>query len=501
MPEPSKERKPSRLSRPEELVDRTLGEFRLLRRLGAGAMAEVYLAEQPSLGRIVAVKVLQPERTAGFDGSMVERFEREAKAAGGLNHTNIVQVYQTGEHEGVHFIVQEYVQGNNLAEQIRRVGPPELHQGLRWMQQIAEALHAASEASIVHRDIKPENIMLTRDLTAKVTDFGLAQLNQQGDQKNLTQTGTSMGTPLYMSPEQIRGEKVDHRSDQYSFGVTCYHMFAGRPPFSSANSVTVAVQHLQDIPSPLTKHRADLPFELCETIHRMMSKDPNNRFQSTSEILAAVARLHHLPVNSTLRAPTEIWSWMTKTLPRWHAIAAALVATAAVGALAGQFLTLNHKIPNIEPDVFEEKQSAAEQFAAAMLNSKNESAWLAVHKHYPESDEWRYAQLHLAIFYLSHIPPDLRRADEVLTELVAWTDVNPEEYARLRALALATQAMLARQTEDTEAEGLYLEQLRREDLISEDERDELIDVAPRRLKTYWNRIRPPSRDGRPLRDL
>ena len=496
MSESPEERNPPSLSQPEELVDRTIGEFRLLRRLGAGGMAEVYLAEQPSLGRVVAVKILQPDRIAGFDHSIVERFEREAKAAGGLNHSNIVQVYLTGEDRGIHFIVQEYIQGNNLSQQIRRVGPPELAQGLQWMQQIAEALHAANEAGIVHRDIKPENIMLTRDLSAKVTDFGLAQLNQQEDQKNLTQTGTAMGTPLYMSPEQIRGNKVDHRSDQYSFGVTCYHMFAGRPPFSSGNPVTVAVQHLQDIPAPLSQHRADLPQEVCVAIHRMLAKDPNDRYQSTSELLTVIASLQNLSVSTSLRTSNGVAVWLRNTLPTWRSVVAALVVTVIAGALAGSRITSKQRLPEVSFE-YERKDSAAEQFAAAMVHPGSESAWMAVTEYYPGQIEARFAQLHLALLHLTQVPPDPEQADILLDDLLSWTDLRPGEQHQLRALALATRVMIADRENNETDERLYREQLFQEDLISEDELQNLIESAPRPLRNYWNRNQTPGPQSGP----
>jgi serine/threonine protein kinase len=139
-----------------------------------------------------------------------------------------VQIITTGREGNISYIVQEYVPGLNLSQWMKKHGYPDYGTGLKWMQQIASALRAASEAGIVHRDVKPENIMVTRSGVAKVTDFGLAQLNQPSSPRmNLTQVGTTMGTPWYMSPEQIQGEKLDYRSDQYSLGVTCYHMFAG----------------------------------------------------------------------------------------------------------------------------------------------------------------------------------------------------------------------------------------------------------------------------------
>ncbi|MCH2210333.1 MAG: serine/threonine protein kinase [Fuerstiella sp.] len=494
MSNPSQESKPEDQSRSDDLVDRTIGEFRLLRRLGSGGMADVYLAEQPSLQRVVAIKVLQPGRIAGFDSSIVDRFQREARAAGGLSHANIVQVYQTGEENGIHFIVQEYIQGNNLAQQIRRVGPPNLYQGLQWMQQIANALHAADQAGIVHRDIKPENIMLTRDLTVKVTDFGLAQLSQQGDQKNLTQTGIAMGTPLYMSPEQVRGSKVDFRSDQYSFGVTCYHMYAGRPPFSSGNPVTVAVQHLQDPPPPLAGHRADLPPEVCNTIHRMMSKEPSERFQSSAEVLRTIAPLHQLPINSSLRQSIGIRRWFPGALPAWRLTVGVIAATILAGTLAGQRLAPRPLVPDIHPVSITPKASAAQQFAEAMLNPRDESGWLAIREHYPDSDEWRYAQLHLAMLYLSRIPPESTQANLILEELVTWTDLKPAEYRRLRALAVMAEAMAARQAGKQSDERVFLQQLRDDELLSEDDREDLSEIAPPPLRNYANQILQPNPD-------
>lgn len=265
----------------DDLSNVRIGEFLLLRRLGSGGMADVYLAEQTSLQRNVAVKVLKNDMLGGDSGLLLKRFELEARAAGALNHTNLVQIITTGREGGINYIVQEYVPGLNLSQWIRKHGPPDYGTGLKWMQQIAAALHAAAEAGIVHRDVKPENVMVTRNGIAKVTDFGLAQLNQPSSPKmNLTQIGTTMGTPWYMSPEQIQGDKLDHRSDQYSFGVTCYHMFAGRPPFPGKNSVAVAVQHLKEEPLPLNTFRGDLPKELCAVVHRMLQKKPKIDFRN-----------------------------------------------------------------------------------------------------------------------------------------------------------------------------------------------------------------------------
>ena len=176
-----------------DFSDTTIGDFRLLRRLGAGGMAEVYLAEQVSLHRSVALKLLRHDVFDSQSETMIRRFEQEARAAGGLNDPNIVQVYMIGQEKNIHYIVQEYIQGQNVSQWVKRNGPPDFLTGLKWMQQVAAALTAAAAAGIVHRDIKPENIMLTREGDAKVTDFGLAQLSRQSGRKmNLTQAGTTM---------------------------------------------------------------------------------------------------------------------------------------------------------------------------------------------------------------------------------------------------------------------------------------------------------------------
>jgi serine/threonine-protein kinase len=273
----------------ENLTSRQLGDFRLLRRLGRGGMADVYLAEQSSLNRRVAIKVLRPDLQT--DEVHLKRFQREAIAAGGLNHPNIVQVYVIGEADGYHFIAEEYVQGLNLREYLNRKGPPDLPVALHIMRQVASALAAAAEAGIVHRDIKPENILLNRRGDVKVADFGLAQLTHADERVDLTQDGVTMGTPLYMSPEQIRGRTLDSRSDIYSFGATFYHMLAGRPPFFGQTGMMVAARHLSEQPEPLGRRRPDLPPELCDFVHRSMEKNPDDRFAGARELLADLRRL------------------------------------------------------------------------------------------------------------------------------------------------------------------------------------------------------------------
>jgi eukaryotic-like serine/threonine-protein kinase len=274
----------------DDLVDRMLGDFRLIRRLGKGGMAEVYLAEQTSLKRQVAVKILRQEVQGDADLSL-KRFKAEALAAANLNHPNIVQVYMIGEQEGIHYIAQEFVQGVNLKEFLNRKGPPDSQLALHLMKQVVQALGVAEKAGIVHRDIKPENIMMTRKAEVKVADFGLAQLTMGGQRLNLTQSGMTMGTPLYMSPEQVSGQPVDHRSDLYSLGVTFYHLLSGVPPFRGETALSVAVQHLREKAPLLQEARPDLPAGLCDLIHQLMAKTPDERPASAALVLKDIKRI------------------------------------------------------------------------------------------------------------------------------------------------------------------------------------------------------------------
>ena len=284
------EAKPATATGEPDLTGQTLGDYRVLRRLGQGGMGQVYLAEQISLKRKVALKLLRSDLAA--NAVSLARFKNEAEAVAKATHANIVQVYAIGEANGLHFMALEYVEGRNLREYLEKKGPPEILRALSIMRQVASALQRASELGIIHRDIKPENILLTRKGEAKVADFGLSRcFSDDAQPLNLTQAGVSMGTPLYMSPEQVECKPVDSRTDIYSFGVTCYHMLSGQPPFQGDNPFEVAVKHVQEMPVPLSQVRPDLPAELCALVHKMMAKKPAERIQTGGEIVHELVRL------------------------------------------------------------------------------------------------------------------------------------------------------------------------------------------------------------------
>jgi serine/threonine-protein kinase len=248
-------------------------------------MADVYLAEQLSLGRNVAVKVLRAD-TLRHRGA-VERFEQEARAAAALVHGNIVQIHEVARVDGIHFLVEEYVRGPSLKVWLDTSGPLEPRQVLSVLAQVGSALTRAAEQGIVHRDIKPENLLVTSAGEVKVADFGLARVLDEN--LELTQAGTTLGTPLYMSPEQGEGRPVDTRSDLYSLGATTYHLLTGRPPFTGPTGVSVVMAHIREPLVPVQALRADVPTELCSIVEKLLAKDPAERYSSPRDLLRAVA--------------------------------------------------------------------------------------------------------------------------------------------------------------------------------------------------------------------
>ncbi|NKB89122.1 MAG: protein kinase [Acidobacteria bacterium] len=266
-----------------------LGPYRIQEPLGAGGMGEVYLGEDTRLGRRVAVKVL-PE-TFAADDSRLARFAQEARAAAALNHPHIAAVFDVGEEQGTHYMVQELLEGETLRDAVDPALP--LSRALTLGSEIAEGLAAAHRAGIVHRDLKPENIFVTTDGHAKVLDFGLAKLTEpgalgEGDASmSPTMLGTAagevMGTAGYMAPEQAQGGEIDHRADMFAFGCVLYEMCTGQRPFAGKNVYDTISKIVSDEPEPIDGPRPGAPPELQRIIRKCLSKEKELRYQNASD--------------------------------------------------------------------------------------------------------------------------------------------------------------------------------------------------------------------------
>jgi eukaryotic-like serine/threonine-protein kinase len=262
------------------------GRYRILRKLGTGGMANVYLAEDEVLGRRVAIKILN-DRHAG-DDQFVERFRREAKNAASLSHPNIVSIYDRGEAEGTYYIAMEYLDGRSLKELIVARGPAPIHLAVDYARQILAAIRFAHRHGIVHRDIKPHNVLVDGEGRLKVTDFGIARAGVS----QMTEAGSIIGTAQYLSPEQAKGAPVDQTSDLYSVGVVLYELLTGVVPFSGDTPVEIAMKHLSTVPEPPSVQRADVPRDLDMVVMRALAKDPSERYQSAEEMDADLRRIN-----------------------------------------------------------------------------------------------------------------------------------------------------------------------------------------------------------------
>jgi beta-lactam-binding protein with PASTA domain/predicted Ser/Thr protein kinase len=261
------------------------GRYRILRKLGSGGMANVYLAEDEDLGRRVAIKILN-ERYAS-DDNFNERFRREAKSAASLSHPNIVSIYDRGEAEGLPYIAMEVIEGRTLKELIMTRGPLPIGQAVEYAKHILGALRFAHRHGIIHRDIKPHNVLLGAEDRVKVTDFGIARAGAS----QMTEVGSIMGTAQYLSPEQARGAPVAAASDLYSVGIVLYEMLTGKTPFNGDTPIEIAMKHLNEAPRPPSEHRPEVQPELDQIVLRALAKDPHDRYQSAEEFSEDLERL------------------------------------------------------------------------------------------------------------------------------------------------------------------------------------------------------------------
>jgi serine/threonine protein kinase len=333
-------------------------------RLGEGGMAKVFAGTDRLLGRKVAVKVLSSQYAQ--DKTFVERFRREAQAAAGLNHPNVVSVFDTGSDDGVHYIVMEHVEGRTLADIIGEEGALRPARAVEIAVDVCRALSSAHEKGMVHRDVKPGNILLTPDGGVKVADFGIARV---ASGEPLTVTGSVMGTASYLSPEQARGGSIDARSDIYSLGCVLYEMFTGKTPFAGDSLVSIAYKHVEEEPTAPSLVNPAVPAGLSAVVTKAMAKDPADRYQSADEMAgelreasADAAPAKAVPTNERTEVLPVSPGGPTTTAPlpvtvsrergrRWWPLATAAVVLAVFALAVALILARDDPLPVSRPSL------------------------------------------------------------------------------------------------------------------------------------------------------
>ncbi len=360
--------------------------YRVVRTLGQGGMATVYLADDRNTGQQVAVKVMHDD--LANDPEFVRRFATEARAAASLDHPNIVRVLDYGSYDGVRYIVQEYVEGTTLKDIIRRKGPIDYRLATPLLIQIGLALEHAHRREVIHRDIKPQNIMITKDMVAKVTDFGIARASSTN---TITLTGgVVMGSVHYFSPEQARGGQVTSRSDLYSLGIMFYEMLTGRLPFDGESSVAVAIKHLQEVPPAPSTYVPSLPPALDRIVFRSIQKNPDARYQTAREFVDEL--------DAFMIDPNGVYGVIPKSAAQWE--------TASTSALSAQTGESNYgRIKEIERTFNKRRSSRHRDTAiaitvvvAAVLLLALLTVWLVRHFAPDDSEETDLTEIVLPNF-------------------------------------------------------------------------------------------------------
>ncbi|MBO7678948.1 MAG: serine/threonine protein kinase [Thermoguttaceae bacterium] len=415
----------------------TLGGYRLVRLIGFGSMADVWLAVQKSLKRTVALKILRPEAPDSYD---LRRFEREASAAANLDHPNIVRIYEmgsfpfpealwkrilrVGRRRPLNYIAEEYIAGLNLRQWLaaRGVMPPKAVVSL--LAQAAAALDAADRGGIVHRDIKPDNFLLSPRPAVKLVDFGVAKVPDIPSVEK-TQAGRTLGTPLYMSPEQADGQKLDIRSDLYSLGVTAYQCLTGKPPFSASSPLSLLLAHRGAPVPPIRERARDVPEPLAALVERLLAKSPDDRPKNARALFGEVCAVAHQlgclsaatgPEGALLEELTRLGDWGEDAAGRklfentkecveatcslqtqilnagaassrkltWKRAACAAALAACLGGLLGAGAA---KIKNA-PDTKIERFATVEEQWVFASQIGTAAAWKSVIDYFPDQSGW-----------------------------------------------------------------------------------------------------------------
>jgi predicted Ser/Thr protein kinase/tetratricopeptide (TPR) repeat protein len=325
-----------------------IGKYRVVGTIGKGAMGEVYKAKDPLLNRYVAIKTIAPALAA--DPDFRRRFQREAQSAAQLNHTNIVTVFDFGEEDGLTYMAMELLEGRDLKEAVRS-RDLRLGEKLALMEQICDGLAFAHAKGVVHRDIKPGNIHLQPNGQVKILDFGLARLGES----DMTKTGTVMGTPHYMSPEQVRGQKADARSDVFSLGAVFYEMLSHHRPFDADSVHGVLFQILEQEPDPIRKWAPDVPAALVGVVERALAKDPAHRYADAGEMARGLADAREAIAGETIvedggRSVATMFQGADATVLEPSPAAAVRGATALTLARSPARAAQSHSHRTVRPD-------------------------------------------------------------------------------------------------------------------------------------------------------
>ena len=494
-----------------DLTNQSIAGFSILHRLGVGGMSEVYLAFQESLRRHVAIKVMRADFVGSSDHE--QRFLQEARAVASLIHPNIVQVYDVGKFETIHYIAQEYVPGSNLFSYVQRRGALPLAESVSILWQTTAALQKAASIGLVHRDIKPDNILLTPDGEVKVADFGLARA--RGQSLNLTAVGVTLGSPIYMSPEQIQGLQVDPRSDLYSLGATAYHMLTGRPPFSGDTALALAMQHLQTEPARLEQLRPDLPIALVNIVHRLLAKSPDERFASAVELARALRevvdeslagqanqmvpftgliiehqQVSNLDVTQELQKLTKK-STLSESKKKSFAKSVGLKLAVAIGSILVGFLLTYYQF---QEDLFlnqvrttagvEPKNSIQRQYALALIEN-DLNHWEAVSKFFPPVEA--ISRNYELKAKLQKVRLLIEGEDYPLAAETASIVLDSETSdAVILVIAGIEMGYLSNRVKGYKPAAFYYEGVASKYSLLESEKQKLIrDVLPKNVKTSW----------------
>src|SRR3954468_10859831 len=290
------------------LQDALGDNYRVEKPLGAGGFAVVFLVRDLSLKRSLAVKVLSPDLVSSRN--VMERFRREAETVAQLSHPNIVPLHFIGQKDDLLYLAMACIDGGSVADRLEKEGPLPIADASRIIAEVASALAHAHKRGVIHRDIKPQNVLLDSDSgRALVTDFGIARTADS----SLTATGMFVGTPTYLAPEQVTGEPSDHRADIYALGVMAYEILAGRPPFDGATPTAILMKRLAGPPESITSVRKDVPPELANVIDACLASDPEQRFQSAADIVAALggdaSRTPTMPGGRIVKRPPKRKPW------------------------------------------------------------------------------------------------------------------------------------------------------------------------------------------------